>query len=114
MVAFPALVSFFLFRFVGGIAYSFMVVSFTVFIVERAPAQQSATLLAFYTITVAGVTGMIFSPLIGYLFDIAGVYWLYVIAFAGCATASLILQLLVKRKPAARTENDMAGVQLKE
>ncbi|TLN00440.1 MFS transporter, partial [bacterium] len=51
VVASPTLVSFFLFRSIGGIAYSFMVVSFTVFIVERAPAQQSATLLAFYTIT---------------------------------------------------------------
>jgi len=95
----PTLLSFFLFRFVGGIAYSFMVVSFTVFIVERAPAQQSATLLAFYTITVAGVTGMVFSPLIGFLFDQIGVYWLYVIAMGGCTLAALILQLSVKKRP---------------
>ncbi len=99
VVAHPALVSFFLFRFVGGIAYSFMVVSFTVFIVERAPAQQSATLLAFYTITVAGVTNMVFSPLIGFIFDKAGAYWLYVIALGGCTLAASILQLVAKKRP---------------
>lgn len=98
IVVSPSLVSFFLFRLVGGIAYSFMVISFTVFIVERAPAQQSATLLAFYTITVAGVTNMVFYPFIGYLFDTIGTYWLYVIALGGCALAALILQLMVKDK----------------
>ncbi len=98
VVAYPALVSFFFFRLVGGIAYSFMVVSFTVFIVERAPAQQSATLLAFYTITVAGFTSMVFSPLIGYLFDAVGTYWLYVIAMVGCLAGALILQLMVKNQ----------------
>lgn len=98
VVASPTLASFFVFRLVGGIAYSFMVISFTVFIVERAPAQQSATLLAFYTITVAGVTSMLFSPLIGFLFDEVGAYWLYVIALGGCLLAAAILQFTVKKR----------------
>lgn len=100
IVVYPALASFFLFHLVSGIAYSFMVVSFTVFIVERAPAQQNATLLAFYTITVASLTNMVFSPLIGFIFDKAGAYWLFVIALGGCTLAALIMQAMVRKQPA--------------
>ena len=42
-----------------------MVVSFTVFIVERAPAKQSATVLVLYTIIIAGAVNIVFSPVSG-------------------------------------------------
>lgn len=61
-----------------------MIVSFTVFIVERAPAKQSATVLVLYTIIIAGAVNIVFSPSSGMIFDAFGAYWLYVSAMAGC------------------------------
>lgn len=98
IVAHPSLISFFFYRIICGIADSFMVVSFTVFIVERAPAQQSATVLALYTITIAGVVNILFSPISGMIFDAFGAYWLYVLAMAGYIIGAVIFHLMVREK----------------
>jgi hypothetical protein len=47
---------------------------------------------------------MVFSPLIGYLFDAVGTYWLYVIAMVGCLAAAVILQIMVKNQAMDRLE----------
>jgi MFS transporter, PPP family, 3-phenylpropionic acid transporter len=97
----PSVATIFIMRFVNGIAYAFYVVAFTSFIVERAPAGQSATVLALYSITIASTVNIIASPLSGMLFDFAGAYWLYAIAMGGYLIGWGILMWTVRSRRAA-------------
>jgi PPP family 3-phenylpropionic acid transporter len=80
---------------IGGIAYSFLLVSVVMFINERTPIGQTATVLALYTVTLNGLTRMFSSPLSGAIFDRFGPYWLYAIALTGCAAAWIVLSRMV-------------------
>jgi PPP family 3-phenylpropionic acid transporter len=103
IVIHPSVVSFFVYRAVIGIAFSLNAVSCTYFVVERAPAQQIATILALFSVTISSIVSMIASPISGVLFDWVGPYWLYVNAFAGYVIAIGIMYFLViqKKKAAA-------------
>jgi PPP family 3-phenylpropionic acid transporter len=98
IVIHPSISSFVAYRVINGLSYSLYAVSCTYFVVERTPAQQSGTILAFFAVTIGNVISMIASPVSGVLFDWAGPYWLYVIALAGYIIAVAILFFGVLRK----------------
>jgi len=66
--------------------------------VERAPSGQSTTVLALFGTTANALVTIVVSPFMGYLFDLVGPYWLYVIAFAGFASGALIMYFTVERR----------------
>jgi len=105
IVIHPSVASFFIYRAINGVSLALYAVSFTYFIVERTPAQQTGTMLALYSVTIAGLVSILVSPLSGWLFDHIGPYWLYVIALAGYVIAASIIYFWVLRKPKPRTQD---------
>jgi PPP family 3-phenylpropionic acid transporter len=98
IVIHPSIPSFFIFRFVNAIGFSLYAVSCTYFVVERAPGQQIATILALFSVTISSIVSMIASPISGKLFDLVGPYWLYVNAMIGYCIAVVIIYFKVIRK----------------
>jgi MFS transporter, PPP family, 3-phenylpropionic acid transporter len=98
IVIHPSVPSFFIYRVVLAVAFSMNAVSCTYFVVERAPAQQIATILALFSVTISSIINIVASPISGALFDWIGPYWLYVNAFAGYIIAIGILYFRVIRK----------------
>jgi PPP family 3-phenylpropionic acid transporter len=89
---------------IGGVAFSLYTVALTVFIIERAPAGQSATLMALYLVTLRGLIGLAGNPLGGVIFDLAGGYWLFAGVLAGNALAWVVLRAAVTgRRSRAKT-----------
>ena len=99
IVIHPSVASFFIYRIINGTSMGLYAVAFTYFIVERTPAKQTATMLALYSVTIAGVVGLVAAPLSGWVFDVAGAHWLYVMSLAGYVTAFAIIYLGVTRRP---------------
>jgi PPP family 3-phenylpropionic acid transporter len=102
IVIHPSISSFVIYRVINGLSFSLYAVSGTYFVVERAPAQQAGTILAFYSVTIGNLLSMVASTLSGALFDLVGPYWLYVIAAGGYAIAAgLIYFMVIRRKTAS-------------
>lgn len=99
IVIHPSVASFFIYRAINGVSLALYSIAFTYFIVERTPAQQTGTMLALYSVTIAGLVSILVSPLSGWLFDRIGPYWLYVIALAGYAIAASAIYFWVLHKP---------------
>lgn len=95
VVFFPGLPAIYAHRVLGGLSFSFQIVAGAVFIAERAPLQQRATILALYGVTLRSLVVMAAGPLGGFAYDQVGAYWLYAVGMAGCLLAWLILQLAV-------------------
>lgn len=93
VVIFPSVASIFLLRLLFAIAFSFLVVAYTTFLVQGAPEGQGSTVISLFEVTLRSGVGLIFAPLAGVLFDLAGGYWLYVTALGGNLLAALILVL---------------------
>ena len=98
IVIHPAVISFVLVRVVLGLSFSLTAVSGTYYVVDRAPAAQTGTILAFFSVTVSSIIGIVASPISGTLFDKLGAYWLYVIAAAGYGLGAAIILIMVLRK----------------
>lgn len=94
----PSIPAVFVMKVIAAIGNSFYMLSFVSFIVERAPARQSATVLALYGTTANALVNIVISPFMGFLFDRIGPYWLYMIAFGGFAGGALIMFLVVARR----------------
>jgi PPP family 3-phenylpropionic acid transporter len=97
IVIHPSIPSFFIFRFINAIGFSLYAVSCTYFVVERAPGQQIATILALFSVTISSIVNMIASPISGKLFDLVGPYWLFVNAMVGYIIAVAIIYFKVVR-----------------
>jgi hypothetical protein len=82
----------------SGLAFSFFNVALVVFIDERAPLGQTATVLALFTSTLRGLIQIMASPLSGLAFDAFGAYWLYVIAAIGSLIGWIVLLIFVSGK----------------
>jgi MFS transporter, PPP family, 3-phenylpropionic acid transporter len=102
VIAVPTISSIFMFRVAAGIAYSLNVVSTVVFIDERSPARQSTTRLALYTVTIRGLVGLVSGPVSGFVFDTAGAYYHYVMAFGGSLLAWAALGFTVSGRRSQR------------
>ena len=114
IVIHPAVFTIVLYRAFGGVALSFYYISYTNFIVKRAPAQQTATVLALYSVTFAGIVNILGASISGRIFDVLGVYWLYVIALSGYLAASAVIYFAVlqpelKRKRADAGKNSVSS-----
>ncbi len=70
-------------RFIGGVAFSFYTISFIGLISSRTQPAETGTVLALYTVTIAGLVGIIAAPIGGAIFDAIGARWLYVFSAAG-------------------------------
>ena len=98
VVVFPSIPAILVSSALGGITFSFYSVGIVVFLSERAPLGQTATILAIFSSTLRGLIAIISGPLAGIIFDLAGAYWLYVMAVIGSLLAWLIFRLLVTGK----------------
>jgi oligosaccharide:H+ symporter len=94
----PSITAIFVMKVIAALGNSFYMLSFVAYIVERAPSGQSTTVLALFGTTANALVTIIVSPFMGYLFDLIGPYWLYVIAFCGFASGALIMYFTVERK----------------
>ena len=95
---FPTIPAILLSAALGGITFSFYSVGIVVFLSERAPLGQTATILAIFTSTLRGLISMAAGPLAGMIFDWVGAYWLYVIAIGGSLLGGIVFRLFVTGK----------------
>jgi MFS family permease len=98
IVVFPRVVMFLIAGCLNGIAFSYINVALAVFVSEKAPLTQTATVLALFTSTLRGAIQIFAGLFSGLIFDRFGAYWLYTIGFAGCLLALLIYNMLVINK----------------
>ena len=70
-------------RFIGGVAFSFYTISFIGLISSRTQPMQTGTVLALFTVTIAGLVNIIAAPISGAVFDLVGARWLYALSAAG-------------------------------
>jgi len=70
-------------RFVGGVAFSFYTIAFIGLISSRTQSAQRGTVLALYSVTIAGLVNIIAAPISGAVFDLIGARWLYALSAAG-------------------------------
>jgi PPP family 3-phenylpropionic acid transporter len=98
VVIFPTIPAILASAALGGITFSFYSVGIVVFLSERAPLGQTATILAIFSSTLRGSVAMVAGPLAGMVFDLAGAYWLYVLAVVGSLLAWLVFRMLVSGK----------------
>lgn len=92
VLAWPAVPAIFIRQAVAGMSFSFYSVAVVVFVSTHAPAQQSATALAFYAVTLRSLIQILGGPLNGLAFDAFGAYWLYAIGLGGNVLGWLALR----------------------
>ena len=80
---FPYIPTIMLVRFVGGVAFSFYTVSLIGLISKHTQPSETGTVLALYTVTIAGMVNIIAAPVGGLLFDALETRWLYPISAFG-------------------------------
>jgi len=83
-------------RAVGGVAYSWYVVSVLTFIQQATPARQVTTVLALFNVTLTAFIRITAAPLSGWVFDNVGAYWLYALGAIGAVLAWLIMKTAVR------------------
>ncbi|MFN8413862.1 MAG: MFS transporter [Anaerolineales bacterium] len=79
----PSIVTIMAVRFVGGVAFSFYTVCFIGLISSRTKANETGTVLALYTVTIAGLVNIVAAPISGAIFDVIGPRWLYALSATG-------------------------------
>ena len=92
----PAITTIMVVRFIGGIAFSFYTVSFIGLISSHTEPNETGTVLALFTVTLAGLVNIFAAPVTGALFDLIGARWLY--AFAATGYAIALSSLWITRK----------------
>ena len=70
-------------RFIGGVAFSFYTISFIGLISSRTQPAQTGTVLALFTVTIAGLVNIVAAPISGAVFDLIGARWLYALSASG-------------------------------
>jgi PPP family 3-phenylpropionic acid transporter len=73
----PSIPTIMIVRFIGGMGFSFYTISFIGLISSRTQASETGTVLALYTVTIAGLVSIIAAPIGGAIFDAVGARWLY-------------------------------------
>jgi PPP family 3-phenylpropionic acid transporter len=89
----PTIPAIFAMRALGGVYTSMYVVGSIAYTTEGAPEGQGSTVLAFYYITLLGLTQLLAGPLGGAAFDAFGAYWLFAIACGGGLLGWLVLRV---------------------
>jgi MFS family permease len=95
VVLYPSVVTIMASVALGGVGFSFYSVGIIVFLSERAPLGQTATILAIFTSTLRGLILMAAGPVAGLIFDLAGAYWLFLLGMGGSLLGWLVFRLFV-------------------
>ena len=109
VLALPAILTIIVVRFATGLCFSMYTVSFVGLITSRTPAEETGTVLALYSITLAGSVNIVASPLTGAAFDALGGRWLYAFAMAGYVAAFASLWA-TRPKPDAEQTNPAQAI----
>jgi PPP family 3-phenylpropionic acid transporter len=87
----PFIATIMIVRFLGGVAFSFYTITFIGLISNRTEASETGTVLALFTVTIAGLVSIIAAPVAGALFDALGARWLYALSAGGYVIGVLCL-----------------------
>ncbi len=91
VLIFPSILTIMIVRFIGGMAFSFYTISYIGLISSHTEAHETGTVLALFTVTLAGSVNIVASPISGAIYDLIGARWLYAFAAAGYAIAATSL-----------------------
>ena len=91
VLLFPSIATIMIVRFIGGVSFSFMTIASVFLISSRTDPSETGTVLAIYTVTLAGLVSILAAPISGAIFDAFGARWLYALAALGYATGLLSL-----------------------
>jgi PPP family 3-phenylpropionic acid transporter len=89
----PHIATIMIVRFLGGVSFSFYTISFVALISSRTKSSETGTVLALYTVTLAGLVNMLAAPVAGAVFDTHGARPLYGLSMAGYLIGAAILWL---------------------
>jgi len=89
----PSIPTIMIVRFIGGMGFSFYTISFVGLISSRTQPTETGTILALYTVTIAGLVSIIAAPIGGAIFDAVGARWLYAFSALGYIMGALSLWL---------------------
>ena len=93
VLLFPSIAAIMIVRFVGGVSFSFMTIASVFLISSRTDPSETGTVLAIYTVTLAGLVSVLAAPISGTIFDAIGARWLYALAVTGYAIGLLAMWL---------------------
>ena len=93
VLLFPSIATIMIVRFVGGVSFSFMTIASVFLISSRTDPAETGTVLAIYTVTLAGLVSVLAAPISGGIFDAIGARWLYALAVAGYGIGFLSMWL---------------------
>jgi PPP family 3-phenylpropionic acid transporter len=102
----PQIPTFFVIGALTGLGFSFYNVALVIFLNERSPSGQIATVMALFTSTLHGVVQIVAAPLNGLAFDEFGAYWLYAIALTGSLLGIVVFQHFVTGARSSSTLRD--------
>lgn len=85
-------------RALGGLSFSFYVVALTAFIGEETQPHETGTVLALFSVTLAGIVNIVSAPLAGAAYDAFGARWLYAIAVVGYVLGWICLRVMRRRQ----------------
>ncbi len=105
----PYIPTIMLVRFVGGVAFSFYTVSLIGLISKHTQPSETGTVLALYTVTIAGMVNIVAAPVGGALFDALDMRWLYPISAFGYLIGAASLWLTQPRD-VAQTQSVRASL----
>ncbi|HEY4722939.1 MAG TPA: MFS transporter [Anaerolineae bacterium] len=92
----PSVPTLLLMRAVGGISFSWYVVSVLGFISNSVPDRQVTTMLALFNVTLPAFIRIVAAPASGFIFDRVGAYWLYALGAIGSSVAWVVMKTLVR------------------
>jgi PPP family 3-phenylpropionic acid transporter len=90
---FPAIATIMIVRFIGGVSFSFLTIASVFLISSRTDPAETGTVLAIFTVTLAGLVSVLAAPISGAIFDAIGPRWLYAFAVLGYGTGLLSIWL---------------------
>jgi PPP family 3-phenylpropionic acid transporter len=85
VLLFPSIATIMIVRFIGGVSFSFMTIASVFLISSRTDPSETGTVLAIYTVTLAGLVSVLAAPVSGTIFDVIGARWLYAFSALGYA-----------------------------
>jgi PPP family 3-phenylpropionic acid transporter len=93
VLVFPTIVTIMIVRFIGGVSFSFITIASVFLISSRTDPSDTGTVLAIYTITLAGLVSVLAAPVSGTIFDVIGARWLYALSVVGYGIGFLSMWL---------------------
>jgi PPP family 3-phenylpropionic acid transporter len=87
----PTIATIMVIRFVGGVAFSFYTISYIGLISSRTQIHERGTVLALFSVTLAGMVNIVAYPASGAFFDAFGARWLYPLSALGYLIGTLSL-----------------------